>query len=176
MKFPRHKFHELKYHLFGQVLLCGLFMGLVLFIMGMFSSSSVAWAVGATSLASSAYGVFVLPHSVVAEPKRILLAYLIATIVGLLFHAILGYFSLSITDHALTFDSHFFWILSALAVAITMFFMMLFGAQHPPATGIALAMVSDVNNWKAFAGIWISILILVAIRGLFSKYLRDLVE
>jgi CBS domain-containing membrane protein len=177
MKFPPHKYHELKYHLLGQTLLCGVFMGFVLLLMGVLSSNSVEWAVGATSLASSAYGVFVVPHSVVAQPKRILLAYFIATIIGLLFHAILGYFSLKISTHfEATMGSHLFWALSALAVMFTMLVMMLSGAQHPPATGIALSMVSDVSNWRIFCAIWISVLVLVAIRKIFSHRLRDLVE
>ncbi len=176
MRFPRHKFSELKYHLMGQTFLCTLFMGFVLLIMGIFSGDSVAWAVGSTSLASSACSVFVTPFSAISRPKKILLAYGIASVVGLIFHAVLGYFSLKVSGNFYSVDSHFFWVLSALAVAATMILMMFLGAQHPPAAGIALSMASNISNFRIFFAIWVSVLVLIAIRLIFSKHLRDLIE
>jgi CBS-domain-containing membrane protein len=176
MKFPRHKFDELKYHLLWQTVLCAFFMGFVLFIMGLLSKNSSEWEIGATSLASSAYSVFALPKSVVAEPRRIFLAYVIATIVGLSLHFVLGYFVVDLSSQFMFLDSHFFWVLAGVAVALCMLFMMIFGAQHPPATGVALSMVIDVHNWGVFWGIWISLLVLLALRIGLSKQLKDLVE
>jgi CBS-domain-containing membrane protein len=176
MKFPRHRYHELKYHLLWQTLLCAFFMGFVLFIMGLFSGGTGTWEIGATSLASSAYTVFALPKSVVSEPKRMFLAYLIATVVGLILHFVLGYFVANLSSQFSFIDSHFFWVLAGLAVAISMLLMMFFGAQHPPATGIALSMVIDVHNGGVVLSIWLCFLVLIAIRVGLAKYLRDLVE
>ena len=176
MKFPRHRYHELKYHLFWQIILCAFFMGFVLFIMGFISKNSEEWEIGATSLASSAYCVFALPKSVVSEPKRIFLAYLIATVVGLILHFILGSFVANLSMQFAVIDSHFFWALAGIAVAISMLLMMLLGAQHPPAIGVTLSMVIDVHSGGVVLSIWICLLILIALRVGLSKYLIDLVE
>ncbi len=176
MKLTWKRFDELKYHLIWQTALYAVFMGVMLFIMGLLSKNSAAWDIAATSLASSAYAVFALPKSVASEPKRMFLAYVIATAVGLLLHFALGYFIVALSDHFRFLDPHFFWVVAGITAPLSMVLMILFGAQHPPAVGIALSMVIDVHTGMGFLGIWISFLILMAFRLGFAKRLRDLVE
>lgn len=49
-------------------------------------TSNIAWAVGAGSLASSAYLVFAKPSAVAAHPLRLIVAYVLAIVCGLLTH------------------------------------------------------------------------------------------
>jgi len=177
MQFPFHKFHELKWNLVWQSLACAFYMAFVLFVMGVSASNSLMWAAGASSLASSAYSVFAVPQSLVAEPKRILSGYVIGCTVGTLVHFLFKYFLQGqLFSPVENLDPHFFWIFAAISVVATLVLMVLWGAQHPPAVGMALIMVMNVSDPRMFLGIAVSIVVLVGIRKFFSKQLKNLVE
>ena len=175
MYIPTNKFSEIKWNLLWQPAVCMLYMAAVLFFMGVKSGNTAIWAAGASSLASRAYCVFVVPKGIVSHPLRIILGYLIACLIGMLLHLGLTAVYHNINLHDVT-NTHFFWVSAALSVGLSMIVMVFAGAQHPPAAGMSLVMVMDVNDARMFGVIWISIILLVLLRCLLRNKLKNLLE
>ncbi|NCX93927.1 MAG: HPP family protein [Gammaproteobacteria bacterium] len=165
-------------NLIWQPLFCTLYMTVILIGMQFVSGhSSMMWAVGATSLASSAFNVFSMPHTAVSQPWRILTAYSVASFVGVLLHTFMIFLFLILIRHHIFFvDPHYFWVMASLAVGLSLMLMVLMDAQHPPASGIALAMVLSVRDQYTFLAIWGSVFLLVFLRYVLRNQLRNLVD
>ena len=131
-------------------------------------TSNIAWAVGAGSLASSAYLVFAKPSAVAAHPLRLIVAYVLAIVCGLLTHY-LG-------DALLLRQHQFFWIsfLAAFAVIVTLLLMIWMKAEHPPAVGMALVFVIDLKDYHTSIVVLGAITVLVVLKMALGRWLCDL--
>ena len=130
--------------------------------------SNVAWAVGAGSLASSAYLVFAKPSAVSAHPLRLIVAYVLAIVCGMTTHY-LG-------DTFLLAKLGYLWIsvLAAFAVVVTILLMLWMKADHPPAVGMALVFVIDLKDYRTSVIVLSAITVLVILKLALGRWLRDL--
>lgn len=131
-------------------------------------ASDVVWAVGAGSLASSAYIVFSKPSAVSSHPLRLIVAYVVAIVCGMATHYI-GNIILSLTNQ-------FFWVafLGAFAVLITLWLMLWLHVEHPPAVGMALVFVIDLRDYRTSIIVLGAITVLVILKTALQPWMRDL--
>jgi CBS domain-containing membrane protein len=124
--------------------------------------SNIAWAVGAGSLASSAY--FVLSKTSAVEAH----SYILAISCGMITHYIGG--------KVLLFPHGFFWMsfLAAFAVVATLLLMIWVKAEHPPAVGMALVLVIDLKDYYTSIIVLVAITVLVTLKLVLRPWLRDL--
>jgi uncharacterized membrane protein YjjB (DUF3815 family) len=153
---------------------CGIgviFMSIALFALESVAyRSSAIWAIGAGSLASSTYMVFVRPHQPQTATFQMLYSYLICTVIGVLGHVVLVYFDVSFYSY------HFWWsdFVAALAVGIAIFMMARFRLQHSCAVGVSVMIVLDLYNYYLIGVIWLSVLCLTILHAFLKSKMRDL--
>jgi CBS-domain-containing membrane protein len=143
-------------------------MLVVLITLQLISNNAILGAIGASSLASSIFITFALPRSPAAEPRRMIGSYIVGIAIGIIFYY-LGEYLLHV--------SHFFTlaiiyeITGALAVTLTMFFMVLFSLEHPPAAGMALGIVIDPWRDETLLVIVIAIILITGAKILLKPWL-----
>ena len=103
----------------------------------------VLGAVGSSSLAASIFIAFTFCASPVSHPKRMILSYFIAIVLGACGYK-LG-MAIGIHDKMLSYMLTF-QIIGGLVVGLTMLMMVLFNLHHPPAAGLALGLV--IEHWR----------------------------
>ena len=166
-----------KKHMVIQWLAVVVFVTFVLLALNMTSSSPLLWAVGASALSSSAYLVFAMPCARASQPRRLAGGYLIALVVGGAFHLILSnLYRWGIHHNLLNIHANLFWISASLSVGIAMLLMILLGAEHPPAVGLALVLVLNVHRIPPVIVIMIGAMVLALISHFGKRYLVNLVE
>jgi len=170
------KLKSLGWNLLWQPLVATIFVGVVLYCLGMVTGASeILWAVGAGALSSSSYIVFVTPQSAVARSRRIIGGYVVGAIVGLFVHWILtvayDFASANLQFH----NSHLFWISAAISVGVAMVMMVLLGVEHPPAAGLSLVLVLDIHEYMTLVMILIAAVALSALRHALRCHLINLV-
>lgn len=129
----------------------------------------VLWVEGAVdrlvvvaAIASTAFVLFIMPHSDTATPRHVLGGHLIALTVGAV---------ASIVDA----DAAFLIALEgALAVGVALFLMAATNTEHAPAAGTALAVVTHGFSLSLALLLAVSVVALVLIHRLFRPWLRDL--
>jgi len=141
----------------------------VLTLMNHFDREYVLWAVGAGSLSSSAYIVFSRPCSLTAKPLHIIGGYVVGVLSGVIFRTLIMHFRL--IEHGFIGTKHFYLLgtLAACSVGLCVILMSIFKAEHPPAAGMALVMVIDLQDYKVTFLILTSALFL----GLLKQFLRN---
>lgn len=157
-----------------QMLLLFVFLSAVLFLFYWHASSNVLWAVGVGSLASSAYIVFSKPSSPSGKPTNIFVAYLIAICVGIFFRFFVENWLMHCTNF---FEIHqFCWpgVIAALAVVISVLLMAAVHVEHPPAAGMALILVLDVQDYQTLIIIFMSVIVLALLKMVLRPWLVDL--
>lgn len=165
-----------KRHMVFQVAAAMAFMTLVLIMMSMASNSQVSWAIGAGSLGSSTFIVFTLPKSLSARPKNVVGGYIVAIVVGMLVNTILSAAFDAVSRHIGMNNQHVFWVVSSISIGLAMVAMILFDCQHPPAAGVALVLVLDIQEYYTLAVIMITAIMLALIRHYAKPYLINLSE
>ena len=120
-------------------------------------------AVVVASIAASIFIVFTMPNAISARKRAIIGGHWI----GLFFGSIW-----TLIPQPYSFISI---IVFSLAVGTTMFTMVLFDMEHPPAAGTALGVAITGFSWNVGIAIITSTIILVIIRTVFKPYLKDLV-
>ena len=163
------------WHLTFQGLVAVVFMWLVLAGLDKVARSTIIWAAGASSLASSSYIVFCAPGSIVARPLKIIGGYVIAVVVGECMRLLALVFCHVIPScHVGVPFMHVFEVAAALSVGIALLLMILFKSEHPPAAGLAVVMVLDIRNYYALSIILFAACVLAFIRYLFRNKLCNL--
>lgn len=173
------------YHYLIQVLLVLLFTFAVLYffrnaimsdmlrITSIASQETALWALGVSSLSSSAYIVFTQPHEHAANGLVLLAAYLIAFCVGAVVHWILSYFlhvgTMLHPHHFLQFAG-----MAAIGVSLTLSLMLLFRLTHPPAAGITIVLIVDMQHYYTITVIAIAAIALAIAHLLLRHFLRQL--
>lgn len=155
----RHK----KAFVWQSVLAGGVILVSLMMISFITPTNTILGVVGASSLASSIFIALALSKSSASHPTRMLGAYLLAIICG-----IVCFYMGNGLKHFFPTDSQDFVypLMGACAVGLTMLFMILFNLQHPPAAGLALGLV--IENWRFATLIIILIAMLMVV---FIKYL-----
>ncbi|MFN7098067.1 MAG: HPP family protein, partial [Gammaproteobacteria bacterium] len=140
-------------------------MLIVLTNLQLISMNAILGAIGASSLASSIFICFALPRSPAAEPRRMIGSYVIGILIGIIFYYIATYLMnvYSSLSTGIVYE-----ITGSLAVAITMFLMVFFSLEHPPAAGMALGIVIDPWRDETLLVIIVAI-ILIAIAKEFLR-------
>ena len=116
------------------------------------------------SIGATAFIVFALPNNIASDPKRIIGGHFLGFFIGSCF-AVFPFMGI------VFFKAIWF----ALAIGITILFMVVLDFEHLPAAGTALGMTLVGYSGSAAAAITISILLLALIAYLTKPYLKDLV-
>ena len=120
-------------------------------------------AVVVASIAASVFIVFTMPNAISARRRAIIGGHCIGMIIG----SIIAFMAPSIFIFSI--------ILYSLAVGITMFLMVVFDMEHPPACGTALGVALTGFSWGVALAIITSTVVLALIKTGFKPYLKDLV-
>lgn len=162
-------------NLIWQPLLAVLFIAIVLLVLSEFNSSEAVWAIGAGSLSSSCCLVFGTPKSISAESKNIICGYMIGAAIGSMVHFLLAHL---LPLLAINFHHHAnaFWVLAAITIGLVIIAMVIFDVLHPPAVGMALIVVLDVQDYKVIWIILVAAVILAGIHTLLKPHLKNLVN
>lgn len=156
-----------------QTLLAMGVMFFLLFLFGSVTIRDILGAIGASSLAGSVFIAFGLPDSAVAQPRRMLGAYVLSICIGLIFFHVLD-FILQL-DFAIS-KLLVYQIVGICVVGLTMFCMVLFDFEHPPATGMALGLVFDRWNHWTIVIVLISISCVVLVKYILRNKIKTLIE
>ena len=95
-----------------------------------------------TSFGASVFLVFAMPRSVLAKPRLLIGGYVTASLSGWMCHTLSQL--PNIQNIPFVSDGSDI-IFGAISVGIAIFFMVILNAEHPPAAGLALALV--FNEW-----------------------------
>jgi len=118
------------------------------------------------SIGATAFLVFALPKSDLAQPINILGGYLVR--LGC------GYLCFLIPQPELFNTIAVPSFIYALAVGLSIFIMVVIDTEHPPAAGVALAVAINGLSLDATGAIIISAVVLSLIHICFKRYLRNL--
>ena len=116
------------------------------------------------SKGSTAFVVFAMPKSITSQPKRIIGGHFSGFIIGSCFYVF-------------SFNGYIFFaaIWYSLSVGITVFIMVVFDLEHPPAAETALGMTLVGYNSSSSFAIFMSVILLAFISYVAKPFLRDLV-
>ena len=120
-------------------------------------------AVVIASIASSIFIVFTMPNAISARKRAIIGGHWIGIVLGSLW---------ALIPQPYPFISI---IVFSLAVGTTMFAMVVFDMEHPPAAGTALGVAITGFSWNVGIAIITSTILLAIIRTVFRPHLKDLV-
>lgn len=149
---------KLKKHTIVQLLMAVVFFFFILFFI------ELKYEVTIASLGAATLIVFVLPGSMAAHWRNMVVASVVAVVFGTIAYYIKGetLFGVSLTYSVL--------------VGITAFVLIRLNAFHPPAAGYALGMAIDGFTWKLFLLLLTSIALLIIAHEIFGHYLMNLIE
>lgn len=165
-------FYRHKRQFLVQAICLVLFMAAVLSGLDQVSLSRLSWAVGASSMASSAFIIFATPRKRISEPKRLLGGYVLCMLVGIAFHTLLTW---GMNDLSWS-PAHLDELIIAFALGMSMFLMTVLRMQHPPAIGMALALVLEPWGIGTIMVIVVAIVILAIARTVFEKQFINLIS
>jgi len=115
------------------------------------------------SIGATAFIVFAMPKYVTAEPMRVIGGHFMGIISGSLF----SFIPPLPTTYSLT-------IYSALAVALSIFLMVVLDMEHPPASGTALGIALKGFNITVVITVIVSVILLSVAHYLLKRFLKDL--
>ncbi|MBN2058159.1 MAG: HPP family protein [Candidatus Saganbacteria bacterium] len=139
-----------------QSLLATFFVFLILHVLSMRRLVIVA------SLGATSFIVFAMPNTLSAKPRNIIGGYIVGLVCGALFCFI---------PHPAFVPPAIYY---AAAVGLSIFLMVAVDTEHPPASGVALAVALGGASWKLSLAIIGSAVMLSLIHELFKKQIRDL--
>ena len=134
------------------------------------SGLPVARAVLVASIGSTAFVLFITPHSPYATPRHAVgghaIAFAVSAPFALAAENLSGGFTAGIAPWAVGY--------SAVAVGVAMLVMAAFKAQHPPAAGTVLAVVAQGFDWVLVSFLAIAVLVLTGIHVALRRSMIDL--
>lgn len=157
-------------HLICQTAFAMVFIFCVLISLDHVAANQLIWAAGTGSLASSSYCVFCTPDSLVAQPKRIIGGYIIGMFSGESMRLLLLFAHLS--AH---FGANGIVFAAVASVGLALILMVLLRLEHPPAAGLAVVLVIDVQSYAPVLVILAAAIVLACIRSLMRNKLMPLV-
>ena len=115
------------------------------------------------SIGATAFIIFAMPENITAGSRRVIGGYCIGALCGSLCALIPQPFDIITL------------LVYAFAVGLSIFLMVVFDMEHPPASGIALGMAISGFSWKVIIATMSASIMLSIIHTVFKKYIRDLV-
>jgi CBS-domain-containing membrane protein len=162
------KFRHHKGRFLFQCTLAGLAMFLILALMTSYSNAAVMAALG-----SSCFLVFALPHQPTSQPRLLIGGYVVGILVGTLCFWLHRLVPLPEQVGLITPFPHI--LFGAIAVALSIFVMVVTNTEHPPAAGLALGFVIlDQWRWITPLSVLTGILALCLVKTLLRPTLKDL--
>lgn len=129
-------------------------------------------AVIVAALGASTFIVFALPHSIPAQPRRLIGGHAVGLICGAICYCallLLGYPEELVVSEGILLSCA-----GGLAVGLAIFLMTITNTEHPPAAATALGIVTGGWSYQIVIFVLLSAVILAAIRRLLRGYLKDL--
>lgn len=123
------------------------------------------------AIASTAFIVFVAPHSNAASPRRVVGGHLVSVVVGTFFS--MTFLAPELGDLVSTSQA-IRDLFAVLSVGLSMLFMAVTNTEHPPAAGTALGLV--ITGWTPSAVLFVVVgtVTLSVIHMLLRPYLKNL--
>ena len=150
-----------------QSLLAVAALAIILYFVQVLTHAAIVAALGA-----STFIVFAMPHSITAQPRRLIGGHIVGLLCGTLCH----YAFLTGPLGRLYADWEFMlWLISALSVGLSIFLMTITNTEHPPAASTALGIVA--HEWSSQVVIFVLLctICLAIIGRLLRRRLKDLV-
>jgi CBS-domain-containing membrane protein len=162
--FYNQKFSDNKVHYFAQCLSASLVIFFVLMALKVVSDGVII-----ASIASTTFIVFATPHSRWARLRYVVGGYLVGMLSGAFFYGLL-----CVIDRFFDFSLPYYEpILGALAVGLSLFLMLFFQVEHPPASALALALTID--EWSAWS-LFVTVLALLCLNTYRKWLLPHLID
>lgn len=153
------KFKKNKSHYIFQCTLVSVSLSILFSMLNVVFETALVAALGATT-----FIIFTSPFKEISRPRYVIGGYCIGTVVGLL-----GVYMFNVTS-----SGHLFPILCALSVGVSMFLMVIFDFEHPPAAGVALGLMMNGGHLHSVIVAFLGIVFLLLLRKLLAKILIDL--
>ena len=149
-----------------QSLLATIAVAIILYFVEFVTHAAIVAALGA-----STFIVFAMPHSITAQPRRLIGGHIVGLLCG-----IICYFAFFAGPlDGLTENWEFIrWSAYALAVGLAIFLMAMTNTEHPPAASTALGIAAHEWSYQTIIFILLCAISLALIRRLLRGYLRDL--
>lgn len=149
-----------------QSLLATLTLIIVFNLMNLFDEAVIFAAIGATT-----FIVFAMPNYVTASARRVIGGHA----VGIFSGSICKLLILALAQQSIESSPHFFAIVGAISVGVSIFIMVVTETEHPPAAGTALGLV--IGEWSLSVIIFLMIcsILLSVIKYILRRWLIDLV-
>jgi len=129
-------------------------------------------AVIVAALGASTFIVFAMPHSITAQPRRLIGGHIVGLICGTLCY----YAFLTGPLRELAANSEFiFYISCALSVGLSIFLMTITNTEHPPAAATAISVVVYGWSYQITMFVLLSAIGLATARRLLRSRLVDLI-
>ena len=158
------KSHKIKYLI--QCLLATLCIFIILILLDAKTHSAII-----TSFGASVFLVFAMPRSVLAKPRFLIGGYITASVSGWICHSLSRLPNLQ--KIAFVADGSDL-IFGAMSVGIAIFLMVILNTEHPPAAGLALALVFNEWTIMTLVVILVGICLLSIMLVVFRPLLIDL--
>ncbi len=156
-------FFRQKLRYLGQATLAALTLSLVLAV-----ENSLANVAIITAIASSAFIIFMTPHSSMARPRRVVGGHFVGVLIGLAFAGMLDLIGESLTT-TVVID-----VFAAVAVGLSMLSMAATDTEHPAAAGTVLGLVLGEDVLSSATLVLADAVILSVARTVFGRLLIDL--
>ncbi len=132
---------------------------------------TIAPAVIVASIGSSIFILFAMPHSKTIRKRTIMGGYIVGILCGVLMSLFINRMNF-LSGLVGGFPAKV--IFTSLGVGLSIFLMVIFNFEHPPATGIALGLaIQPFNEWTILF-ILASGLILSGVKNVFGKKMKTL--
>ena len=155
---------------FFQAGLAGVSLMLALWAADLLTGDSIARAVLVAAIASTAFVLFISPHSAAARPRRSIGGHTVAVAAA----SAVAFFVEHLAGAQFTGDfSLLFGFYAALAVGLAILLMALTDTEHAPAAGTALAVVAHGVDWQLVVFLVTVVLVLAAVHALLKHRLHS---
>ncbi|HEY91237.1 MAG TPA: HPP family protein [Dehalococcoidia bacterium] len=123
------------------------------------------------ALGSSTFIVFAIPHSRTAEPRKLIGGHIVGIAAGAFCYFVL---LTGFLEGAVERWEYVTWLVGALAIGLSIFFMTITNTEHPPAAGTALGIVAHVWSNQAIIFMIVCVVCLAVVRKILGHRLVDL--
>lgn len=150
-----------------QSLLAALAVGIILLIFRTLSGDIIIVA----ALGASTFIVFAMPHTIPAQPRRLIGGHAVGLLAGTISHLL--FINYGIGSIGLSYEAVYI-LAGALAVGLAIFLMTVTNTEHPPAATTALGIIITGLSYKEALFIMLTTVCLAIARRLLRDRLRNL--
>ena len=156
-----------------QLGIAGIFVFCVLLLFKDTTHADVLWALGVSSLASSAFIIFSMPNTEASQDHRVISSYFVNMAIGAITHYFLNY----VLGHHAMFSGSGFYIFSlvtALAVSLSLVLMIVLKIKHPPAVGVCIILIINMHRYDVIGVIAFAALLLAVLHYSLKRWMLNL--